>query len=191
MSSNIIKLLLVLCILLLMVLFIEWELAEPAENLNSETPVTEEESQAERQKLPVIKLSKQSIETYSHMVDSPLFIEGRKPVVGAIEETESEDFGKIEDLFLVGIYSVEERMVALFNKKGTDGKYLKKAKGDDVSGWMLEEINADNVILEQDGKKQTLMLRAPKPKQSHKAKPVKRKAKPVTRKVKPPATRKK
>ena len=190
MNSNIIKLLLVLCILLLIILFIEWELAEPAENLNSEASVTEEESQAERQKLPEIKLSKQSIETYSHMVDSPLFIEGRKPVVGAIEETESQDFGKIEDLFLVGIYSVEERMTALFNKKGTDGKYLKKAKGDDVSGWMLEEINADNVILEQGGKRQTLMLRAPKPKQPRKAKPVKRKATPVTRKVKP-ATRKK
>lgn len=182
MNSNIIKLLLVLCILLLMILFIEWELAEPAENLNSETLVTEEESQNQGQKLPVIKLSRQSVDTYTHMVESPLFIKGRKPVVDDVEETETEGVGRIEDLFLVGIYTVEERLVALFNKKGTDGKYLKKSKGDDVSGWMLEEIMLDKVILERDGKKQTLMLRTAKPKQLQKAKPARRKLKPATRK---------
>ena len=182
MNSNIIKLLLVLCILLLMILFIEWELAEPAENLNSETLVTEEESQNQGQKLPVIKLSRQSVDTYTHMVESPLFIKGRKPVVDDMEETEGEDVSRIEDLFLVGIYSIEERLGALFNKKGTDGKHLKKAKGDDVSGWMLEEIQVDKVILERDGKKQTLMLRTPKPRQPQKAKPVKRRVKPAASK---------
>ena len=182
MNSNVIKLLVVLCVLLLIILFIEWEVSEPQASLNIETSATEEKPQNQGQKLPEIKLSRQSIDSYTHMVESPLFIKGRKPVVDDIEETESEDVSRIEDLFLVGIYSIEEHLVALFIKKGMDGKHLKKAKGDDVSGWMLEEIKVDKVILERDGKKQTLMLRAPKPKQPRKTKPVRRKAKPVARK---------
>jgi len=164
MNSNIIKLLLVLCVMLLIILFIEWEIAEPGINLDIETSATKEESQNKSQKLTEIKLTKQSVESYSEMVDSPLFIKGRKPVAGFEEETEGQVDSRIEDLYLVGIYSAEERMVALFSTKGRDGKYLKKAKGDDVSGWMLEEIMVDKVILERDGKKQTLMLRTPKPK---------------------------
>jgi len=177
MNSNVIKLLVVLSVLLLIILFIEWELAEPSENLNIETPTVEEESQDQSQKLTVIKLTKQPIDSYSQMVNSPLFIKGRMPVAGVAEETEELDVGSIEDLFLVGIYSAEEHMFALFSKKGRDKKYLKKAKGDDVAGWMLEEIQVDKVILERDGNKQSLMLRAPKPKskQPKKAKPVARK----------------
>ncbi len=182
MNSNIIKLLLALCVMLLIILFIEWRVSEPAVYQNIETPTSEGKPQNQPQKLAVIELSKGSVDTYSQMVDSPLFIKGRRPVIGGIEETVSQDVGRIEDLFLVGIYSVEEHLIALFNKKGPDRKYLKKAKGDDVSGWMLAEIKADKVILERDGKKQTLMLRAPKPKQPRKAKPVTRKAKPVARK---------
>ena len=176
MNSNIIKFLMILSVLLLIILFIEWELAEPAVNLDIETPATEKESQSQSQKLSVIKLTRQPAESYSQMVDSPLFIKGRKPpVAGDLDETENQNAGKIEDLYLVGIYSVEERIVALFNKRGKGGKYLKKTKGDDVSGWMLEEIKVDKVILERGGKKQTLMLRTPKPKQPRKAKSVTRK----------------
>ena len=164
MNSNIIKLLLVLCVMLLIILFIEWDLAEPGISLDMENSATKEESQNLSQKLTVIKLTKQAVESYSEMVDSPLFIKGRKPVASFEEEAEGQVTSKIEDLYLVGIYSTEERMIALFSTKGRDGKYLKKSKGDDVSGWMLEEIKADKVILERGGKKQTLMLRTPKPK---------------------------
>ena len=116
MNSNVIKLLVVLCVLLLIILLIEWGISEPVVNLDIETPATEEESQNQSQKLTVIKLSKQPVDAYSQMVDSPLFIKGRKPVAGVVEETESQDDGRIEDLYLVGIYSAEERMVALFSK---------------------------------------------------------------------------
>ena len=185
MNSNVIKLLLVLCALLLIILLIEWELAEPSENQDIEMPISKEESQNQSQKLTVIKLSEQPLESYSQMVNSPLFIKGRMPVAGDVEQTDNRDVSRIEDLFLVGIYSAEERIVALFNKKGSNEKYLKKAKGDDVSGWMLEEIQVDKVILEQDGNKQTLMLRAPKPKSKRKYKQSK-KAKPVAqKKIKP------
>jgi len=185
MNSNVIKLFLALCALLLLILFIEWELAEPSENQDIEILATKEKPQNQSQKLTVIKLSEQPIESYSQMVNSPLFIKERKPVAGVVEETEELGAGNIEDLFLVGIYSSEESLIALFSKKGIDRKYLKKAKGDDVSGWMLEEIQADKVILERDGNKQTLMLRAPKPKSKFKAKLPKR-AKPVARKkIKP------
>jgi len=183
MNSNIIKLLLALSVLLLLILFIEWQLAEPSENLGIETSTIDEGSQNQSQNLTVINLSGQPLDSYSQMVNSPLFIKGRKPIEDVVEEVENQDVSSVEDLFLVGIYSAEERMFALFSEKGRDGKYLKKAEGDDVSGWMLKEIQVDKVILERDGNKQSLMLRAPKPKTKSRRP---KRAKPVARKkIKP------
>ncbi len=109
------------------------------------------------------------MESYSQMVERPLFIAGRKPVIESTKEAISnEESGKIEDLILLGIYSIKGEVKALFNKKGRDikgrnKKTLKKLEGEDVDGWLLKEIQSDRVILEQQGNTQTLMLRKPKP----------------------------
>lgn len=162
MNNNIIKGLIAICLLLLLILLIEWQVGKP-EDLGETDPVKAEENQELLIELPQLKLATQTVESYSHMVNSPLFIQGRKTITEAVEE-ENENVGKVDDLTLLGIYSVKDKQYVLFSKKGKDKTYLKKLEGEDVSGWQIIEIKSDRVTVEQQGKQETLLLRKPKPK---------------------------
>jgi len=163
MNSNVIKLLLVLCGALLLVLLIEWQFSASTESQLEDLIAEDEKHQVESRELPEISLSKKAIDKYSMMVEKPLFIKGRQPVENVEEQVVNQQGGKIEDLLLVGIYSTKGHLMALFVNKKSDKKYLKKAEGDDVSGWLLREIQEDRVILESAGREETIMLRKPKP----------------------------
>lgn len=152
------------CGLLIMGLFIEWIVMGAAKRPLSELQVAVKAIKSETMELPKLSIKKQLVGKYFHMVENPLFIEGRKPMPDVETEVISQAVGKIEDLILVGIYSIQGRITALFEQKGGDKASLKKSEGDDVSGWLLKEVQSDRVILEQAGKEQTLLLRKPKPK---------------------------
>jgi len=160
MNNLIIKSLAGLCLILFLVLIIEWWVSGDTETtseqvlIEDETPLT----------LPKLALTKKTPESYSQMVESPLFIQGRKPITmdddsGLIHE----DDGQVDDFILLGIYSNKEKMNALFNKKGKQKTFVKKSEGEDVAGWLIKEIKADRVVLEQAGRQKTVMLRMPKP----------------------------
>lgn len=171
MNNNIIKGLIGLCVLLLLALFIEWQLTDFPEQAQIE-PSGLEKGEASAIDLPKLILVTESEEKYSKMVDKPLFVKGRRPIVSDLEdEVVNEDVGKIDDLLLLGIYSNKGDTKALFSAKGIRKKYLKKAEEEDVSGWKIKEIKPDRVILEQRGKKKTILLRSPKPKTKRKIKP--------------------
>jgi len=176
MNNNIIKGMIGLSIVLLLVLLIEWLLIDTSEQaLNQSAPQQQASSLTQ---LPKLSVATQAIESYAAMVEQPLFIEGRKPIVGNEELIEDiESVGEIKDLTLQGIYSIEGKKIALFSKKGVGKNFLKKSEGEDVNGWLLKEIKADRVVLDGDGSEQTVMLRKPKPKQLKKARLAKRKAK--------------
>lgn len=173
MNSNVIKLLLVLSTVMLIVFLIEWHFSTSSEGLLQDLEATKKQRQIQPRELPDIELSKQSAETYTEMIEKPLFIKGRQPV-DDIEEIVSIEDGKIEDLVLVGIYTIKNQLMALFIQSKSDKKHIKKLAGEDVSGWLLQEITADSAILQRDGRQQTLMLRKPKPKQLKKTKPARR-----------------
>jgi type II secretory pathway component PulC len=164
MNSKVIKLLLGLCLLMLVILLIEFGLSLGDQSQFDKPITASEKQQVESNDLPELNVAKQELESYNDMVESPLFIEGRKPIAEIEEEKPVEQVSKIDDLTLLGIYSVKGHMTAMFNKAGKDKKYLKKSEGDDVSGWTLQEIKSDKVVLERTGKKQTVMLRKPKAK---------------------------
>ncbi|NOR71098.1 MAG: hypothetical protein GQ532_15605 [Methylomarinum sp.] len=160
MNNNIIKGLSGLCLLLILALIIEWWLIEAPEQV-SEQAIIGDDAQVE---LPKLTLAKKTVESYTQMVESPLFIKGRKPVIDGEENgLVNEDIGQIDDLVLLGIYSNKDKLNALFNKKGKQKTYLKKSEGEDVAGWLIKEIKADSVVLELAGKQKTVMLRKPKP----------------------------
>ncbi len=161
MNKNLIKLQVAVCLVLVIILMLEWIFLGSAENPISAGSVSGEEEVSEVA-LPEIQFSVQALETYSDMGDRPLFIEGRRPVTEEEEETDSLEVENVDDLILMGIYRVEGQMTAMFSRSGSDKTYLKKIQGDDISGWLLKEIRSDNVLLERDGKLQTLMLRKPK-----------------------------
>jgi len=162
MSNNVIKGLLGLCLLLLLVLAIEWWLIDSSEFPVGAQVTIEDEFQIQ---LPKLALAKKALESYSQMVESPLFIQGRKPIIidGADNGVTHEDDGQIDDLVLLGIYSNKDKMNALFNKKGKQKTFLKKIEGEHVAGWLINEIKSDRIVLEQAGNQKTVMLRMPKP----------------------------
>ncbi len=170
MNNNIIKGLIAICLLLLLMLLIEWQIGKP-EDLGAVVPIKSAEKQDLLIELPKLKLAEQTVESYSHMVSSPLFIQGRKTITEALEEEATESVGKVDDLTLLGIYSVKDKQYALFSKKGKDKTYLKKLEGEEVSGWQIIEIKPDRVVVEQQGKQETLLLRKPKPKTNKRVRP--------------------
>jgi len=167
--NNAIKALIAVCLLLLIALLIEWQLGKTQQQIVvSASSIDVDNSVVE---LPKLKITKQTAESYSQMVESPLFIQGRKPIDDDDDEKTEETVGKIDDLSLQGLYSIQDKKIALFQAKGKDQNYLKKSEGEDVAGWKLIEIKADSVVMEQHGKQQNLMLRKPKPKVQKRVKP--------------------
>ncbi len=163
MNRNLIKLLLSLCLILLLVLLAEWWLADGVDRSLENGERERSEKDALRTELPEIKLSAGSAETYADMVERPLFIEGRRPVAEDDEEADQQqEVDSVDDLVLIGIYTDDKRLMALFSKKGRGRDFLKKSQGDDIGGWLLEEVRSDSVVLDKDGKRQTLLLRKPK-----------------------------
>jgi len=168
--NNTIKALIGLCLLLLIVLLIEWQLGKPTEQTVVSASSTDRDNSLVE--LPKLKITKQTAESYSQMVESPLFIQGRKPILTEAGDAQIEEIvGKIDDLSLQGLYSIQGKKIALFQTKGKDKNYLKKSEGEDVAGWKLIEIKIDSVVMEQHGRKQSLMLRKPKPKIPKRVKP--------------------
>ena len=164
MNSNIIKLLLGLCVFLLLILLFEFKFFGLSNDQIEGTTINKGEIQNQPIKLPQIVLSKKPIDSYSEMIERPLFLKSREPVTAVVEEGPVEVVGAIEDLVLVGIYSAKDKLVALLSQPKADKKFIKKSEGDDVSGFLLKEIQADRIILERGGREQSLMLRKDRPK---------------------------
>jgi type II secretory pathway component PulC len=161
--SKLSKLLLACCLLLLVILSIEWIIAKARDTQLSDSLMQQGIKALPEADLAQWNSPKQSAESYAVMAERPLFIEGRRPVPEEEDETVAEDAAKIDDLELQGVYSVRDQKYALFSQQGKEQKFVKKSEGDEVSGWSLLEILTDRVILEQSGQEQSLMLRKPKP----------------------------
>ncbi len=162
MNSRAIKTLLALCVLLLIIFLIEWGIAASSGEQTDGVDSVPGQTADQEIELPELKLAKQSLEAFADMVERPLFIEGRRPVI--IEENENglEEQGEIDDLMLMGVYTVEGHQVALFSQTGAGKNYIKKTEGEEVSGWLLKEIQTDRVTLERAGNQQSMMLRKPR-----------------------------
>ena len=113
--------------------------------------------------LPSISTLKSTSGTFNELVERPLFIEGRKPVVEAVvEATQNADNGQIDDWELIGIYTKGNKNTVIFAKKNETRKFLKIGAEQMVSGWLLKEIQLDRVLLQQGAQVKTVMLRKPR-----------------------------
>jgi len=174
MNNKLIKVLFVVCCLLALIFVIEWKLIESIDN-TPEEPTTR--SVDEVLVLPEIPLSNLMLESYTAIVEKPLFIEGRKPITEVEEQTSNKNTDEINDVILVGIYSFEGQMFAMFNTPASEKKHQKKPEGEDISGWRITSILIDRVVLDSNGQQKTLLLRKPRPKLKNRKlrKPVPRK----------------
>ena len=113
--------------------------------------------------LPTISTLKPTNADFNELVERPLFIEGRKPIVETVTETaQNADNAQIDDWELTGIYTKGKKTTVLFAKKNETRKFLKLGLEQTVSGWLLKEIQPDRVMLQQAGQMRTVMLRKPR-----------------------------
>lgn len=143
---------------------------------NEETVVTISKAKTENSEseeaFPALDLTATSEESYSDLVERPMFIKGRKPV----EEPEPESVPVAEikktEVFVwdvAGIFKTPKGVTAFFSRTNTKvprDNYRKYKVGEELDGWKISEIHPDKVILTQATETKTLPLRKLKPKSS-------------------------
>lgn len=117
-----------------------------------------------------LNLSDPSEDSYSDLVERPMFIKGRKPVEEPIpEEMALATAQKTENVNweLIGIYSTPKGTTAFFSRSNgrlPKDNFRKCKLGDTLDGWHLSEINENGVSLTQGTETKKLPLRKMKPK---------------------------
>jgi hypothetical protein len=134
--------------------------------------VTHESKTVETQdeELPSLDLEAKSEDEYSDLVERPLFIKGRKPVLEP--ETESAPVAEVKRMEafvwnLTGVFTTPKGVTAFFsriNGKVEKDNYRKLQLGGEIDGWKLSEIHPDKVMFTQTGETKILPLRKAKPK---------------------------
>ena len=166
MNNKLIKLLVSACISLSVIIAGEWLYASYMQYrlLNSISSAKLEDYKADE--LPDIDLTKQPEESYADLVARPLFINGRKPVAEPTPETAQVAVVPVNfDWQLIGIYSTEKNLSALFSRsksKLAKDNYRKITLDNDLDGWKLTKIDKDRVLLKQGDNEKELLLRKSK-----------------------------
>ncbi len=164
MNLRLVKLQLLVCGLLSLILAAEWAYGEfAARRLQQSQQYSIDDSKIPAE-LPTIPTLKSTTMLYNELVERPLFIEGRKPIVEeSVEKVQNNvENGLIDDWALIGIYKKDKRPMALFARKNETKKFLKISNEQMISGWLLKEIQSDRVILQQAAQQKTVLLRKPR-----------------------------
>ena len=166
MNMKLVKLQLIVCGFLSLVLLSEWGYSQFAgRQLQDSLHALDPENAAEVE-LPSIDVSN-TAPLNNELVERPLFVEGRKPVVElAPEKVQTVENGQIDDWLLIGIYEKDKRPMALFSKRNEPKKYQKITTQQLISGWVLKEIQPDHVILQEAAELKTVLLRKPRVQQA-------------------------
>lgn len=152
------------CAALSVILLAEWAIGEASNRQLQATLDKKLQSDYQAEPLPVLDLTKQASESYNAIVEKPLFIEGRKPIVEqAADSPASAENGQLEDWLLIGVFNKGERNLALFRRQNEAKSFLKIAEGQSISGWQLQQVQADRVLLQQGAQQKAIMLRKPRP----------------------------
>ena len=180
MNNHFIKLASIICIALLLIIVGEWAFAHLSEQQLLESSSVKAQT-APADEMPSINLTEQAEESYTDLVERPLFITGRRPVDEPASSTSPTQtvMGGMPANFdwqLSGVYTKDKRLFALFSHakvklpKAKDN-FRKLSVGESLEGWQVFEIKLDRVILKQSANQKELLLRKPKPKELPQANP--------------------
>ena len=126
--------------------------------------------QSQEEQTTGLDLSDPSEDSYSDLVERPMFIKGRKPVEEPIpEEMALATAHKTENVNweLIGIYRTPKGTTAFFSRSNghlPKDNFRKCKLGDSLDGWQLSDINENGVNLTQGTETKNLPLRKMKPK---------------------------
>ena len=157
-----------LCAVFGVVALLEWSRLESQLRDQQSAIATPVESELSFEKISEVDFELPVIDSYTDVVERPLFVEGRRPLEkpdDALEQTDKYQGEKLQAK-LMGIYSGSDGMTALI--LDAEGKYVRVKKQDSIDGWQVEALFPDRVTLKQGVETQDLKLHKPKPKFSRK-----------------------
>lgn len=133
------------------------------------------------------------VETFSATTERPLFSESRRPDEATATEEQQERLPKRHQLaqgqLVLGAIVLADKTRFALLRDSKNGNWTRVEKGGEVSGWSLEEIRAESVILNNNGKQVEIQLwrfETPPPQRTQRATPrtnVKRRGRTATRRA--------
>lgn len=185
-NIKLLSLLLICCLVFAVIVLGEWLYANYSyQNLLTSIDDIDEVAD-EIESMPEIKLAEKPQESYSAMVNRPLFTEGRKPADETEEKNTVPEFTGNIELVLTGLVESPEGITAML--QDNNKKHYRAKQGEEAQGWEIIKIETDKVIVKQGNNRKELMLRKPKLAQPSLAPP---KMKPPRRTARAPRTRRK
>jgi len=161
MKNSLIKLLLLASVLLLGLLILEWFWLNHVEE---DKAIIQPASMENQIRLPDSEFTQLPFDNYQEIVMRPLFIEGRRPIEGGSDDDSIAAISNdIKQFVLMGVYTIENKLIALIKDQMNADHYLKKSLGDEIAGWTIKQILTDRIIIERSGQTQEIELRKPKP----------------------------
>ena len=126
----------------------------------------------EMEVLPSINLKAQPIEDYSDLINRPLFNNTRRIIEVTAIETVTKSTVKSKNFKheLIGIFGSQSEINALFrnknprNVKNKNQRFFTVQVGKNIEGWVIKKINTNTVIIENNGKIETVAWSKSKPK---------------------------
>jgi hypothetical protein len=163
MNLKLIKLQAVLCAIFTFMLIAEWGYGDYSNKQLQESMKFSLNDGDQGDELPKLAVHKSNGSEFTELLERPLFLEGRKPLAEVVADAApAADVGQIDDWLLMGIFNKDKRPIALFAKRNEAKKYHKYTTEQQISGWVLKDIQADRVILQQGPQQKTVLLRKPR-----------------------------
>ena len=153
--------LLIWCVVLAVILIAEWGYSRYSRNKLYSSLENSVVKVDEFERLPELKDTNNSLESYAEMVNRPLFVEGRRPVEDAESVEQLDVFSGKMELILTGIIETPEGVTALVQDKQKN--HFRLILHDPIQGWEVEAIEADKIIMKRNKERSELMLRKPRP----------------------------
>ncbi|MCK5828728.1 MAG: hypothetical protein KAH20_00305 [Methylococcales bacterium] len=117
------------------------------------------------QEIPDYQFSKQQIGHFHDIVERPLFFKARQPITPVDDELTDTTASEKLDFILTGVINSPKGIYCLLqNLKAQENKdkFKRLEQGDEIDGWVIQEIHADHVIISGDGKTEEIKLAKPR-----------------------------
>ena len=110
--------------------------------------------------VPEFEFLKYDMESYSELVERPLFFVSRRPPEKqAVAVVQQQYIPQNIDWILMGTYTKQGAQYAMLVKVAEPKNIRKLTVGDVLDGWKIKKINFANVVLEYNGTEKVLELR--------------------------------
>jgi hypothetical protein len=152
--------LLLICLILLLIFTLEWLYADSVQQqlLTTSSAKTQASSAT---LMPKYELNEQAENSYSDLVNRPLFIPGRRPVADT-NTTVSTGVTNNSDWQLSGVYTTKKGLMALLENTAESKTHRKVLIGTELNGWAVADIYNDRIRLTRGSEEKILLLRKPR-----------------------------